>query len=158
MLQGGDIQVFSPHAVASVRALVFGKLLITIFRLWIHFGSLLHVDPAYLYHNSHSKEHSPKHLYPTPKGPAHLLPETRSGTASQQDTLNPPSDPNSPILRARGIIQLHIVNLRIVPTSRRIIDIEVALNLPIDRDHRTIGAVVRDEDFNLGRPILLFRP
>ena len=37
------------------------------------------------------------------------------------------------------------------------IDIKVSLDLPVDVDHRAIGAMVRDQDFNLRGPILLYR-
>ena len=37
------------------------------------------------------------------------------------------------------------------------VDVEMSLDLPIDIDHRAIRAMVRDEDFNLRRPILLHR-
>ena len=38
------------------------------------------------------------------------------------------------------------------------VDIEMSLNLPVDIDHRAIGAMVSDQNFNLRRPILLYRP
>ena len=60
-------------------------------------------------------------------------------------------------LHALRIIQLPIVNLRIIPSRRRVIDIKVSLDLPVDIDHRAIGAMVRDQDFNLRGPILLYR-
>ena len=72
---------------------------------------------------------------------------------------NPDSqDPTSRILHALRIINLHIVNLRIIPSRRSLVDIKVSLNLPRDTDHRAIGAVVRNQNLNLGRPRLHLRP
>ena len=48
-----------------------------------------------------------------------------------------------PYLVTRGIIQLLPVNLRIIPAGRRTVDIEMA------RYIIAIGAVIRDQDFNL---------
>ena len=62
------------------------------------------------------------------------------------------------MLHALGVVQLPVVNLRIIPAPRCIVDIEMPLHLAIDIDHRTIGTMVRNQDFNLRRPILLFRP
>ena len=60
-------------------------------------------------------------------------------------------------LHALRIIQLPVVNSRIIPSGRRVIDIKVSLDLPVDVDHRAIGAMVRDQDFNLRGPVLLYR-
>ena len=65
--------------------------------------------------------------------------------------------PVSGTLHALGIIQLLIVNLGIIPARRCLVNIEMSLDLPIDIDHRAIRAMVRDEDFNPRRPILLYR-
>ena len=60
-------------------------------------------------------------------------------------------------LHALRIIQLPVVNLRIIPSGRRLIDVKVSLDLPVDIDHRAIGAMVRDQDFDLRGPVLLYR-
>lgn len=66
-----------------------------------------------------------------------------------------PDNPPSGTLRALRIIHLHIVNLRIIPATWCVVDIEMSLDLPIDVDHRTTGAMVRNQNINLRRPILL---
>ena len=91
------------------------------------------------------------------KGPAHLNPgDTKSAqprSASSKSQTKPPKAPST--LHALGIVQLPIEDLRIIPPTRRIIDIEMPLNLPIDIDHRTIRTMIRDQNLNLRRPILL---
>lgn len=100
------------------------------------------IDPAYLLHNSLTKEDL-----------------SEVSDSDSKGARNPqPRSPSIGILCALGIVQLHVVNLRIVPPSCHIVDIEMSLNLPIDIDHRTIWAMVRDQNLNLRRPILLFRP
>lgn len=59
-------------------------------------------------------------------------------------------------LHALGIVQLHIVNLGIIPASRTIVDVEMALDLPVDIEHRTIGAMVCYQNCNVGRSILFY--
>ena len=66
-----------------------------------------------------------------------------------------PTRPVQSTLHALGIVQLLIEDLRIIPPTRGIIDVEMPLNLPVDIDHRTIGTMVRDQNLNLRRPILL---
>ena len=125
------------------------------------------MDSAKLLHSSYySKQNSPKPLTTARKGPA--CRETRNAkqhshdaTPSNLPSPTPGSSPSRTTLHAIGIGQLLIINLRIVPAHprrRRIIDIKVSLHLPIDIDHRAIGAVVRDQNLDARRPSLHLWP
>lgn len=92
----------------------------------------------------------------TRQGPARLNPRD-TNRHGQRAPVNPRS-PASGTLSARGGVKLHVVNLRIVSATGRLVDIEMSLNLPVDIDHRAIGAVVRDQNLDLRRPVLLDVP